>query len=769
MAQAAYAAVGSTADGRGTPDDQDKYSAAEDAAAADRSKRDLETRRDAIVGRLTRLADQQVGYKQAIENRWVADLRAYYGRYDSATEAALANLNKSRMFVKLTRTRTLAWQARITDLLFPTDEKNWGIKPTAMPTLAQNARDAEKSMEGALQQANTQASDQDPTHAQTAGSADAFAQAKSHADSEIVEATRRCDLMERELDDQLTECRYPIRARDAIRDACKLGTGILKGPMVANRPRKTWKADPTPATSQTAMSGGSADWGMEAPADPAPEFLHVNPFHFFPDMSALEIDDAEFSFERHLLTITQMKALAKQPGFDLDRLAELVIEDNKSAMPNVMVQIREVTNTTDALDARFIMWEYHGPLEHEEACGIVAANGDHELLAALEKNQLAEYRVIIFFCNGKLLKFSVHPLDSGETLYSVFNFEKDDTSIFGLGVPNLMADSQSALNGGWRMIMDNSGLSVGPQVVIDKTQVEPANGAWDLTPRKIWHRTQTALVGAAPVFDVHNIPNNQADLANIIALARQFADDETSMPLIAQGEQGEHITPTATGMSLLMNSANVVFRRIIREFDDSMTTPNLRRLYDWNMQFNPNEELKGDMSVDARGSSVLLVREVQATNLTQMLNTWSVNPMTQPNLKIAAMMRKAAQALMISADEIILSDDEIAAMEKAKAQQPPPPSPEDTKLKIANITASNRLQVAQVTERIAQMNSQTELVRFANEKDMTLAQLTAMLHAKTIETNSKERIMAAEVGAEAQKAQQDKALGIPDKGSGGYI
>ena len=40
---------------------------------------------------------------------------------------------------------------------------------------------------------------------------------------------------------------------------------------------------------------------------------------------------------------------------------------------------------------------------------------------------------------------------------------------------------------------------------------------------------------------------------------------------------------TAMGMAMLMNAVNVVFRRVVKNFDDDMTMPNISRLYDWNM------------------------------------------------------------------------------------------------------------------------------------------------------------------------------------------
>jgi thioredoxin reductase len=48
-------------------------------------------------------------------------------------------------------------------------------------------------------------------------------------------------------------------------------------------------------------------------------------------------------------------------------------------------------------------------------------------------------------------------------------------------------------------------------------------------------------------------------------------------------------------MSLLYNASTVVLRRSVKFFDDHMTVPLINKFYEWNMQFNPREDIKGDM------------------------------------------------------------------------------------------------------------------------------------------------------------------------------
>ena len=81
---------------------------------------------------------------------------------------------------------------------------------------------------------------------------------------------------------------------------------------------------------------------------------------------------------------------------------------------------------------------------------------------------------------------------------------------------------------------------------------------------------------------------------------------------------------------MLMNSANVVNRRVIKSWDDDLTKPTIPRVLDWNMQFNPDDNIKGDMQVDARGTSVLLVREIQSDPHDEHRPNWSVHPVLGP-------------------------------------------------------------------------------------------------------------------------------------------
>ena len=665
---------------------------------------------DALIGRLDGLVQDQISKKALIEDRWIRDLRQYNGRYEPNIEADLITEKKSRLFINETRAKTHSWEARLSDMLFPAGEVNWDIQPTPVPELM-----------GATALIPPGGDD-----FQRLQEIQKLAQARSVA-------------MKAEIKDQLVEAQYDIKSRQVVYDGCRMGAGVMKGPTVESRTRRKYEQVDDLDDDGKVIPLNSGDpkriWKLSETQDPLPGWERVDPFNYYPDMSARTVDEAEFHFELHRKTKKQLRKLARKPGFDKDEIRRMLEAEPRDQVPDVISRLRDVTGaTTQDTPDKYTVWEYHGPVEPEELRAIALARFEGQaqidLLDSIEKvDPLDEQDVVIWFSDGHLLKFGPALLETGDPIYSVWCFEKDDSNIFGFGVPYLMRDSQAAMNAAWRMTMDNAGLSVGPQIVINRDLVEPVNGVWDLEPKKLWYKTKN-LPFPTTAFETFHIDSRQVELANIIEMARGFADDETNMPLIAQGEQGTMPRQTAQGMAMLMSSVNVVFRRSVKNFDDQMTTPNIRRAYDWNMAFNPKDFIKGDFEVAATGSSVLLVRELLAQNLMTMLQNFGNDPVLGPITKVPEMYRELFQSLMLPAAKFVMSDQEIEVKAKEAAAQPPPPDPEMEKI----AAQLNAVQIRADTDlKIAQIQQETALMQLAEKLNMTTDQLRTKLQAVQIQ------------------------------------
>jgi len=603
------------------------YQEQEVTEKSEQAERDMAERLRVFGVRLQSKANDQVQRRYSIDERWLDDLRQFNGQYDKVTAATLAASGGSKLFVNITRNKVNAAEARLIDILFPTDDRNWGIQPTPVPYLSKIAKDEDP----------VQNEDGSPFVTDEG----VQVEKRDIAQGVLEEARERSNGMQDEIEDQLNETNYNSVNRDMVHDAVLYGTGVLKGPVILGKTRQKW--------SEVVDDQGQVAQVIEMVEDLKPGAERVDPWDFFPDMQARSIDDAEFIFQRHYMSKKALRDLADKPGFLRTQIAEVLKQDaDNSHTATHLQEMQSMAGISSMDNRRFEVWEYHGPVDKDD---LIAAGVEVD-----EDDVFTDYNGVVWFSENRVIKAVINPADTGEMPYCVFNWEGDDTTIFGVGIPFLMRSSQKVLNATWRMLMDNAGLSVGPQTVINSQVVRPADGNWRLTPHKVWELTDKNG-SVNNVFGSFEINSHMTELIALFQYARQIADEETALPQIAQGEQGS-ATDTASGMSMLMNSANTMLRRVVKNFDDDVTRPFIKRMYDWNMQFNPKEDVKGDFCIDARGTSSLLVKEQQAVNLMNLMNI-SASPLLEPLTNTAALYRKVVSSMQIEADEIVKSTEEI--------------------------------------------------------------------------------------------------------------
>ena len=690
-----------------------------------------------FASRLQRIASEQVGKRSQIEQRWLNDIRQYHGEY-AADEAAELSRNKgSQVFVNITRNKTNAAEARLQDMLFPTDDRNFGIYPTPIPELDSMAK-------------------QEPQTAEEVGPVEVARRIQNNAE-------QAAGMMQDVIDDQLVESRYHIKARDVIHDACQLGTAVIKGPIIIGRTKKRWDSMP---------DGMSV---LQVVESLAPTVERVDPWDFFPDMSAKTIAEAEFVFERRRLSKKQLRDMAKLPGILVSQLKEVVRAGVKTShiAKDFTDDIRNITGINTVGEGnKYEIWEYHGPISKSELIDAMALTDEGEY-NEIETDELDdEIEATVFFCGNNVLKVALNPMDSDERPYSAFNWEKDESSIFGFGVPCLMRNPQKVINASWRMMMDNAGLSVADQIVVNKEIVSPADGSWDMAPKKVWNLVdKTRSVGEA--FASFSTPSHQTELANIFNMARQLADEETNLPLIAQGEMAPHMTKTSSGMAMLMNSSNIVLRKAVKNWDDDITRPLITRFYDWNMQFSDRPEVKGDFSIEARGSGALLVREKQQENLMIYSNISMQNPEYFKRRDWAELDREIAKSLEVPYEQITITETEIAEAEAAEVEAAQaaagqvPPDPAMQKLQLEAELAQAKLQIEQqkleldaqykaaslqMSGQEMQLDYQLEKEKMEQKERMEMSGLTAKY-----QISEKNRQTGYATAQERNKTERDKA------------
>ena len=686
-------------------------------------------------------------YSYGVDKRWLEDEDQYNGK-DNVNRAASQMMtsveqgypvttqhskpHRSTVFIGMTRQKTNAAEARVADILLPTDDRNWGIQPTPEPYLTHMTMNEDPAIDQMTGQPVV-----DPKTGQPM-------RKKEIARAVMDMARKKAEAMQTEIEDQLVECDYNSELRKVIHDAAVLGTGVLKGPIVTNRTRKAWQPY-TDASGQTVYQ-------VEIVDELRPASFRVDPRNVWPDPGCGEnIHDGKGIYERQKLTAKQVRDLVKQPGYMKEQIRKVLEEGPKKSA--TFQELKDEEQRDLARDT-YELWEYWGEVDHEdlEAAGVEVG----------EKDELRAINACVVMINNTVVKAFLNPLDDGQMPYDFYVWEKVSSSCWGYGIPYLMRAQQKVLNAAWRQMMDNAGVSSGPQIVMNPNVIQPADKQWQLSSRKIWFATDD-MDDVRKAFATFEFDSHQAELAGIIKMATELADQETGVPTIMQGEKGA-APDTVGGMQMLMNSANVVLRRLVKQFDDMITKPHIRRYYDYNMLYNEDEEIKGDFSIDARGSSALMVRDIQNQAFLNLLAA-AANPIFGMYIDPKKLFEKALQAQHVDPAEVFKSEQEIEQIKEmqkqAAAQQPPDPRIAAAQIRaqsdMQRVQAQNQGDLAELQTRLQikqadiaarreemQLTREIEILKMANSQNLSLEQIKAKLADTAIRERGKKELFAAE-------------------------
>ena len=591
------------------------------------------------------LESKYTEYKDArddIEDNWIEDLRAFMGQYDPEVLAKIQSKgDRSQVYVGLTRTKVLAAFSRMTDLLFQPGQKFFSIEAT--PVSKQPLVEQELTEQAALEIMQA-AEVVDP------GLVDDLIVARlDELKQEIEEETeRRVENMEEAILDQAIESNLEGKMKDAIMEQVIFGTGAMKaGTLRIDKDHKWIK--------------GEEGFQLVYEESAFPEMEAVSVFDLYPDPHATSMDDLRDLFRRHIISRQEFKDLIDFPGFNKDLINECIEmnpEGNHDEAQHEKDR-RQIANVNDRSSDthKFELLEYWGSLNGFDLQDAGVEFGEEDDLAQ-------EYQANVWIVDGKVIKAQLNPLPGGIIPYFIFPYEKNPHAFWGTGVPRMMRDSQATMNAATRIYLDNVALSSGPMVEVNTDIMASGEDPTELYPWRVFLREGGD--GNQPMVRFYQPQSNSPALVSVIELFRRFADETTALPSYTHGQTQSSLNRTATGISILMSNANIVLKSVIKNIDDYLTKPMIRSLYDWNMTWNENENVKSDMRIVAKGSTALIQKEVQSQRLLQFLSLIN-NPIDAQMVDREKLLTDIAKSLDIDPEEVIKSQKEI--MDEQALQQ----------------------------------------------------------------------------------------------------
>ena len=602
------------------------------------------------------------------EDRWLDAYRNYRGVYSS--EVQFTETEKSKAFIKVTKTKVLAAYAQVVDVLFAGSKFPIGIEARKYPnnvedkvTFNPNRLTTEKVKEQANLDYNVPYNIARPDIAKDLGIykdklgpiEDELEVDTSNIQGSMVfePAKVAAQRMEKLMHDQLDETEAPKHLRSVAFETCLFGTGVMKGPFAHSKEYPRWNED------------GEYSPIMET----IPKMEYVSIWDFYPDPDARNMSEAEFTIQRHRLNRTQLRSLKKRPHFR-DESIELAIDYGADYYRSYWEDALEEDSVSEQMD-RFEVLEYWGVLDNE-----LAEEADLELPDELADQD--QVQVNIWVCNGQILRLVLNPFTPSRIPYLAVPYELNPYSFFGIGVAENMTDTQLLMNGFMRMAVDNGALSGNLLIEVDETNLVPGQDL-QVYPGKVFRR-QAGAPGQA-IFGT-KFPNVSQELLMMFDKSRQLADEATGIPSYSHGSGAVGgVGRTASGMSMLMGAAAQNIKAVVRNIDDYLLGPLGKSLFAFNMQFNFDPEFVGDLDVKARGTESLMRNEVRSQRLLQFMQM-TANPQMAPFVKYDFILRELASSMDLDEDKILNDPREAAIQQKMMAeiqammpQQPQPPTP----------------------------------------------------------------------------------------------
>jgi hypothetical protein len=617
-----------------------------------------------ILERYSRAED----YRYQDEERWLKAYRNYRGLY--GPDVQFTETEKSRVFIKVTKTKTLAAYGQIVDVLFASNRFPLSVEPTELPEgVVEDVHFDPKEPEqlrgetmlsspygykgdgndfepGAT--AKTLSEKLGPLSGKLEGVQDQLKEGpgKTPTAIEFSPAMVAAKKMQKKIHDQLEESGANKHLRNAAFEMALFGTGVMKGPFAVDKEYPNWD------------DNGDYDPLFKT----VPQVNHVSVWNFYPDPDANNMDEAQFVIERHKMSRSQLRQLKKRPYFRANVIDE-AIKYGENYVKKYWEDDLSDYAPEHGVD-RFEVLEYWGTVD-------TAMLDEQNVDIPKELQGFDELQANVWICNNKLIRMVLNPFKPAKIPYMASPYELNPYSFFGVGIAENMDDTQTLMNGFMRMAVDNAVLSGNLIVEVDETNLVPGQDL-SLYPGKVFRR-QGGAPGQA-IFGT-KYPNVSSENMMLFDKARQLADESTGLPSFSHGQTGvSGVGRTASGISMLMNAASGSVKTVIKNVDDYLLRPLGEGFFRFNMQFDFDPAIKGDLEVKARGTESLMANEVRSQRLMQFLGIAS-NPALAPFAKFQYVIREIAKSLDLDPDKVTNNMSE-AALQAELMKQFQAPTPE---------------------------------------------------------------------------------------------
>jgi len=584
--------------------------------------------------------------KNQIEKIMLKGLRQRNGEYEPDKLSAIQKQGGSEVYMMITEVKCRAAESWLRDLLMDNGTPPWDIAPTPVPDMPPETTVALKQAveEQVVQVLSLEG--RAPSQAEISEIQEVVMQ--DFRMKLLQRAQITADRMKDKISDQFAQGGWDTAFNDFITDLVTYPAAFLKGPVVRRQRVLEWQKDTDGRT-------------VAVPTEKlAPEYERVSPFNIYPEPGVTTIDEG-YLFEHHKLTRTMLSDLIGVPGYDEHAIRQLLDSGGYTSWFSESVRLQQEDgerkfNTemrpTDMFDALEFWGKISGKMLREWG------------MTAQEVPDMArEYDANVWLVGNYVIKAVLNYDPLGCKPYDKTSFIKCPGAFWGKGIPEVIEDIQNVCNAAARALVNNMGIASGPQVEVNLERIPPNESITQIHPWKIWQVTSDPVGTNAPAVRFEQPTDNSAALFNVYERFARMADDHSGIPAYLYGDMNvQGAGRTSSGLSMLMGSVGKGIRQVVMHIDKDIIAPVVERQYVYNMRYDADESIKGDLNIVPRGATNLANKETVNARRVEFL-TATANPFDAEIMGKegrATVLREVAKGLQMPSEEIVPSREKAA-------------------------------------------------------------------------------------------------------------
>ncbi len=593
-----------------------------------------------------------------IEPDMLEDIRQRDGVYSPGKLAAIREQGGSEIYMMLTNVKARAAEGWIRDILLPSGERPFTVKPSPVPDDGLPPDTRVEIFQKTLQELNAAVQSGlyvDPK--------DVYKRSRQMYDDAMQalrdEAKVRAERMEDAIDDVLVQGCWYEAMEDMISDLVAMPAAFMKGPVMQRKKALTW--------GQDARTGKFVPMAAD---ELTPLFYSPSPLDIYPAPNSRGIEDG-YLIERMTLRRGSIFAMKGVPSYDSDAIDRALSAYQHSGFVTQVAgdqqrrDLEHATNWQMSPDSTIDALEFHGQVRGEWLIewGVATDRID---------DPSREYDVTCLKIGRYVVRCVLNSDPLGRKPYMKAHYDVIKGQFWGRGLVRLLRDLQAMCNAAARAISNNMGLSSGPMVEVEVDRLAEGEDVTQLYPWRIFQTKAATTSTPSRAVNFNQPKDVTGHLMKVYDYFSKLADNYSGIPSYEQGiNTTSGAAGTASGLSMLMTASSRQIKRVIASIDN-IIEGSTERVHTYIMLYGTDQEVKGDVNIQSRGATSLIAKEQLQVRRNQFLQSVT-NPLDAQIIGPkgrAELLREVVRSLdMDPNDGIIPTEDDLNRQLKLEQQQ----------------------------------------------------------------------------------------------------